>query len=80
MEQFYHFLYTIGLHTYFTRGLFGLSSGYVLQSFIQPSISYTKSGDPKTFILFSTDEKEETTYIPWYFIPILFGLFFAFVI
>lgn len=69
----------LGLTTPLTRAMFGAALGFVAQHILSPGISYYKdpgSGEtiPKTFVLLADSNDKNTTYLPWYFIPVLGGL------
>lgn len=73
---------TLGLESPTSRSLAFGTVGFSFQYLVRPSISYkkisTKEGTKtvaKPFALFaSKDSPVETTYMPWYFWPLLLAL------
>lgn len=73
---------TVGLDTPLSRALAFGTVGFAYQYLLRPSVSYvkvdTKSGSQcvaKQFALFSSKESSvPTTYIPWYFWPLILAI------
>ena len=65
---------TLGLGTPTRRLFFGVVAGFAGQMLIKPSISYNKDGTARPFI---TSKSKNTTILPWYSWPAIFGLFFG---
>ena len=49
--------------------------GFAGQLYLKPSVAYTKEGRMKPFTLLS--KAQETTYLPWWVLSIIPGLFGA---
>jgi hypothetical protein len=82
MDYIVNTLVFLGLTTPITRAIFGATLGFLAQHLISPSISYytdseTNESLPKTFTLLADKQDKNTTYIPWYAIPVITGLAFG---
>jgi hypothetical protein len=79
-------LVTLGLGSQLSRALALGTIGFGVQYAFRPGISYVsvkgKNGKTtpvsKQFVLLNKDPKAPTTYMPWYFWPLLFAIIGAF--
>lgn len=65
----------VGLGSYSGRFIFASVLGFAGQMFMKPSMSYTKEGRLRPFVLFANEKnKEEATYVPWWSWSLIPGL------
>lgn len=68
LDVYTSFFTTLGLDSPWTRLIFGSAIGLGVQYLAKPSISYHKTGKPKTF---------KETLFPWYVLALVPGIIFS---